>query len=262
MVSQISPKDLVEVRFLHRPPMKILKRSIFHQSLVKERCKYFDKAISVFKCESIEAHVIGSIARGDSDPYSDIDLWFTFDDADISNVLEIRNELFAQIGEVVHVCEPPQNRPPNGIQSSVLIKTVAGLLVLDISLCPKSSAYSIKEAKKIFGDIVLPESTMGYNPQKVTVDDLYRIDFVILFVFGAIKKIVRKEAGACNSLIEQYGYLYQKYNIEVDPFINMDNKYDTIRQVIVNLIKVSNDKQKKALSEVESFLNVVETLED
>ena len=151
----------------------------FHQSLIDARDQVFMAAQKVFHEKAIEAHVFGSVGRNDADPYSDLDIWFTFKDLDIKNTLAQRRESYSSIGNVVHVCEPPQNSPINGVHSFVLYKTPAGLLQVDYYLCPKSTSFQTGESRKIFGDVDLPQGELGINPQKVVVDEAYRVGFVI-----------------------------------------------------------------------------------
>lgn len=48
--------------------------------LVSTREEILKKLGNLFIDSAIEAHVFGSVARGDADFYSDIDIWFTFKD--------------------------------------------------------------------------------------------------------------------------------------------------------------------------------------
>jgi predicted nucleotidyltransferase len=62
------------------------------------------------------------MARGTADEFSDVDVWLTFRNEDMTQALENRFEYYAQIGGIVHIVEPPQNSPVGGIQSTVLYK--------------------------------------------------------------------------------------------------------------------------------------------
>jgi predicted nucleotidyltransferase len=230
----------------------------FYYFLSKIRKKRVEKIVDVFKDFATEAHLHGSMARGDSDNFSDIDVWLTFKDKEFESVLENRFKLYSQVGEVIHVVEPPQNAPINGIQSNVIYKTKAGLLVVDYSLCPESTSFVTEDSKKLFGSIDLPHGISGVNPQKVQVGENYRIDFFISFINGAIKKLVRKTPNALEKMFVEYGYLSERYNLKTEPIINTENTFEALKKVIVKIEKISNEQQKIALSEILNFIKQFE----
>lgn len=236
-----------------------VKSSKFETSLLVSRENFLMKIKDVFKNDAIEAHVFGSVARRDFDPYSDLDVWVTFEDEDIKEAILERFDRYSQIGDVIHVCEPPQNSPIDGVHSSILYKTSAGLLQVDLYLCPRSSSFQTEESKRIIGKIDLPVGSIGLNPKKVAVDKSYRIDFVLVFVFISIKNIVRKEKDALADLFREYGYLHEQYDITADPLINKEHTFKSLRYVISNLMKISNEKQKDTLTEIRGFLQEVES---
>lgn len=99
------------------------KISTFHSSLTDERERILKSIILFFQDKAIEAHIFGSTARGNADAYSDIDIWFTFKDENTAKALAKRFEYYSLIGEIIHVCEPPQNSPINGVHSCVIYRT-------------------------------------------------------------------------------------------------------------------------------------------
>jgi predicted nucleotidyltransferase len=168
--------------------MKIGDISEIEKDMALSRESVLVKIQDIFKTEALEAHVFGSVARNEADVYSDLDIWFTFSDENFEQVKQQRFEYYKQIGEVLNICEPPQNAPLGGICSALLIKFNEVVLVIDIYLCPISTSFITKESKKLFG-INLPSGEIsGYNPQKIQVSDDYRINFFIGFVFNTIKK--------------------------------------------------------------------------
>jgi predicted nucleotidyltransferase len=232
---------------------------MLHKELIQARDKIFKDAQKVLREKAIECHIFGSVARGDSDPYSDLDIWFTFKDKDTNEVIENRLKYYSQIGEIIHICEAPQNRPTDGIHSALLYKTSNDLLqTVDIYLCPISTSFVTKESKRIFGDIDLPQDELSFNTEKFIVDKTYRIDFIIGFTFTSIKRIARKEKGALEPLSREYAYLSERYDITVETITSRENSFANLRQIIANLKKVSNGKQMRALSEIESFSFKVE----
>lgn len=216
-------------------------------NLIAEREDLLNKLETLFKDTAIEAHLTGSVARQQADAYSDIDIWFTFRDEDFDEIYKKRFEYFKKLGDIIHFCEAPQNAPLNGVYSALLVRPQSGvILVVDICLCPLSTAYTVEEGKKLFG-IELPFGVFGYNPKKVVVDKDYRIDFIICFIFNTIKKLARHEQNPLDGLLRQYEFLYKNYDIAVEELDNGEQSISTLEKVIENIQNVANEKQKETL---------------
>jgi predicted nucleotidyltransferase len=207
---------------------------------------------AVFKDIAVEAHLFGSLARGDADVYSDIDIWLVIKDEDYAEVFKNRFEYYSQLGEIININEPPQNAPEGGIHSALLIETGGALVVADIFLCPLSKAFITEQSKKLFG-IDLPKGEAGFNTQKVQVDEDYRINFFIGFIFNTIKKLARKEEGPLNDVFREYGYLYERYNVAAAPLENREHTPQNLEQIIRNTELVATEKQKRALKIIHEF---------
>ena len=227
-------------------------------SLTEDINNKLNNVIETFKNIAVEAHVLGSVARGESDPYSDLDVWLTFKDKDFAHFLENRMKLFNQVGQVIRIIEPHQNAPINGLFSSILYKTANRLLVVDYYLCPQSKAFTTKESKKIFGVYEsLPVKELGLNPQKVTVTDEYRIDFCIGFIFGAIKRLIRKNEQPLDAIFREYNYLREKYNIFVKEIENPEHTFSQLLKIAENIKELSSEKQKEVINEIINFIELV-----
>ncbi len=218
------------------------------------RNKIVEKIKKVFESFALEGHLSGSLAKGNADNFSDVDVWLTFSDKNFPEILENRFEYYSQIGEIVHICEPPQNAPIDGVQSFVLYKTKIGLIPVDYYLCPQSTSITTTEGKNLFGDILLPIGEIKLNPQKKDVSDSYRIDFFISFIFNAIKKIIRKNKNALSTVFREYEYLSERYDIVIPPIANTENAFITLEKIIGNIKKIANEKQKKTLTEIQMFI--------
>lgn len=228
----------------------------FESNLVLAREHLFNKLEKIFDGKTIEAHVFGSIARGTTDAYSDIDIWFTFRDEEFKEVYEKRFEYYALLGDIIHICEPPQNAPVGGVYSAIFVRTGDGCItVIDVYLCPLSTAFIIEDGKKLSG-LDLPKKEkgeIGFNPQKVQVDENYRIDFFICFVFYTLKKLARHKKAPLEDLLRQYDNLSKNFNIQIDPVDTKEQDFDTLEKVIENMKKVSNKKQKETLNVISGF---------
>ncbi len=233
--------------------------SDFHTSLILERESKLNKIKEVFEGVALEGQILGSVARGDSDPYSDLDVWVTFKDEDFSSVMENRMNFFSKIGEVLRVIEPHQNAPIGGIFSAVLFKTSNQLLTIDFYLCPQSTAFITDESKKLFGDdSLLPVGKLGLNPQSKTVTEEYRIDFCTGFLMTTIKRLARKNDQPLDALLKEYGYLRERYGIPVKEISTPEHTFTQLLQVSENLKEVANEEQRKVITEIENFAKIVE----
>lgn len=225
---------------------------MFENDLVISRNIILEKITNLFKGKAIEGHISGSLSRGDSDAYSDIDIWFTFNDNEFDKIKEERLKYYNSIGEIIHICEPPQNAPINGIHSALIIRNNESLIIVDMYLCPLTSSFITNESKKIFG-LDLPLREMGLNPQKIKVNEDYRIDFLICFIFNTIKKIKRNTKSPLDGVIREYNNLGKNYNFQIELIKSNEQNLNTFKSIIVNVQKVSNERQKKTLALISDF---------
>lgn len=253
------PSDSSRYRFtVRRTVLQICSKcynlNVNEPDLISARDQIVDKLENLFDDKAIEAHLFGSMARGDSDAYSDIDIWYVFKDEDFENIYERRFDYYSNLGEIIHFCEPPQNAPIGGLHTALLVKTENVITVVDIYLCPLSTAFVTEESKKLFG-VDLPIGAAGFNPQKVQVNESYRIDFFIGFIFNTIKKIARKKENPLGDVLREYEALNKSYNIEIGPIEPGNNNFKTLETIIENVQKVSSKKQKEALRNILIFAN-------
>jgi predicted nucleotidyltransferase len=220
--------------------------------LISARDKIVGKLENLFDNKAIEAHLFGSLARGDADAYSDVDIWYIFKDEDYGTVYDNRFAYYARLGTIIHSCEPPQNAPNGGLHTALLVQIGDAITVVDVYLCKLSTAFITEESKKLFG-IDLPLGTAGFNTQKVQVGETYRIDFFIGFIFNTIKKIARKKENPLADVLREYEALYKNYNISVEPVEIGSNNLETLENIIENIKKVATEKQKEALTTVLTF---------
>ncbi len=226
------------------------------------RNKILEKIRTVFDEVAIEGHLQGSMARGNTDQYSDIDIWLTFRDENFVAIKESRFEYYRKVGEIVHICEPPQNRPIGGIFSSVIYKIETRLLVVDYVLCPFSTSFRTDDYKYLFGNIELPVGQFKYNPEKVLVSETYRLDFMISIINGSIKKLLRGEGNALKLLIGEYNNLKNQYGIIVEDLMTVDDTFTTLGDVIQKVKKISTKKQQDALIEIEKSINSFQSIRE
>ncbi|MDP3989128.1 MAG: nucleotidyltransferase domain-containing protein [bacterium] len=233
--------------------MKVSVYTDKEQSLILAREIIFKRLEVMFQGKAVEAHVFGSVARGDADAFSDIDIWFTFNDADFEEAYENRFEYYRKTGSILHSCEAPQNAPSDGVHTALLIEEDnKNIVVVDIYLCPLSTAYITDDGKKLFG-VDLPKGSIGFNPKKVQVDENYRIDFFIGFIFNSIKKLARNIENPLKAVLYEYQNKFIDSNIAITPLVNKEQNLETLELIIENIHKIANDKQKEVLVTISAF---------
>ena len=221
--------------------------------LISAREIIFKNTEREFRNKAIESHIFGSVARNDADPYSDLDIWFTFEDRVFSEIFENRFKYYNNIGKIIHACEAPQNAPVGGVHTALIMEIEPGYLTMvDIYLCPLSTSYITDEAKKLFG-IDLPQGTIGFNPQKIQVAEDYRINFFICFIFNTIKKIIRKSEYSLDDVIREYNNLRNNYGFNIEVLVNEVHDISTLEEIIKNTQTVANEKQKITLNLILNF---------
>jgi len=225
----------------------------FEQELQISRSQILDGLTRLFSEQAIEAHVFGSLARGDEDAYSDIDIWFTFSEEDFSEIHKNRFNYYKKIGDIFHSYEPPQNAPIAGVQTTLFFKNnTRSIIVVDISLCPFSTSFIPGEGKRLFGTDI-QKGEIGLNPQKVEMSAEYRIDFFIGFIFNSIKKLVRKTPNPFAGLFREYEYLHLRYRFCLPTLDGNDENLETLERIIKSVETVANEKQKNALVLIKAF---------
>lgn len=232
--------------------MDLPTKSEIEKSLILSRNNLIEKLEGLLKNKSVEAHIFGSVARDDADAYSDIDIWFTFNDIDYADMYKNRFEYYNQIGNIIHYCEAPQNAPIDGVHTALLVEESDNIVVVDVYLCPFSTAYITDDGKKLFGED-LPSGSIGYNPNKIKVDENYRIDFFIGFIFNSIKKLARKKDNPLEAVLYEYQNKFVDSSVAITPLASDEQNLKTLELIIENVHKIANDKQKRTLITIRDF---------
>lgn len=212
--------------------------------------------VDLFKDTAIEAHVFGSIAKGTNDALSDIDIWITFKDEEIEQVLENRMTSYAKFGEIILLHEMQNNFPLNGIQTAVLYKIEEELIRVDFYLCPLSSSRILPDSKVLFEKQKIQVGSIIPETKRTPRDISDRITFFIFMCFNGIKKVVRGDAAFTDFLISEF----KKYEKDIPELMTVprESTFEMIKKSLDVLNKVSNKEQKNAIFEVRFFMKKIE----
>ncbi len=209
-----------------------------------------------FKDDAVEAHIFGSTARGTNDALSDIDVWITFEDEKIREVIENRMISYIKFGHIVLLHEMQNNFPLNGIQTAIIYKIENELVRIDFYLCPFSSSRILPDSKVLFENKRVETGNIIPETKRTPRDISDRITFLISMCFNGIKKIVRGDADFTDFLISEF----HKDRKEIPELASVPNEptFDMLRKALSVLNTVSNSEQKAAISEINEFLARVE----
>ena len=158
-----------------------------------ERDDILERAVAAFKREGAAAvHLFGSLARGDGDHLSDVDLWITVPDDKIHTLVARRFEIFGSIADILIYHEAPRNRPLGGSYTLVIHCIGDVLIQCDYYLAPESTSVILPEARRLSGSQALPRGPWTLDKDAVVTEDRReRIDFLICMSFIGIKKVLR-----------------------------------------------------------------------
>jgi hypothetical protein len=110
----------------------------------------------------------------------------------------------------------------------------------------------------MFG-VDLPKGTIGFNPNKIKVNEDYRVDFFIGFIFNSIKKLARNKEKPLESVLYEYQNKFIDSNIVITPLDSKDQNIATLEKIIENVYEISNDRQKETLVIIRDFARKILT---
>jgi predicted nucleotidyltransferase len=220
---------------------------------IARRDELLTRTATTFAGERAAAiHLFGSLARGDGDDLSDIDLWITVPDDKIEHLIERRFEVFNGIAEVVISHEAPRNRPPGGSYSLVIHRVGEVLIQTDYYLAPDSTSVILPEARHLYGDDSLPRGPWILDSTAEVVRDIYeRVDFLICMSFIGIKKSLRGDIVFLTFLSREYRRFWSTYRIEPIDVETLDDVLQ-LRSSLATLLGVSTARQSVAIAAVDA----------
>ncbi len=226
---------------------------ILQGNLIEARDQKLSAIVDYFKDVALEAHLAGSLATGASDALSDIDIWFTFDDKEIVDVVGRRFDIYNKLGNVVMYHEAQQNFPLNGNYSLVIYETPAGLLQVDYCMSPLSSSRIPPDTKVLFEKTPVQRGEVVYDPKRIKREFSDKVSFVICMCFVGIKKIVRGDDKFMDFLVFEYQDIRARMFTAL-PLVTNRNSFETIKEILGNLSTVSTTDQKKGIEHIKKFL--------
>lgn len=213
-----------------------------------------------FEPYATEAHIMGSVARGEHDAFSDIDIWVTYEDSMIQEAIENRMGTYKKFGEIVLLHEMQNNYPLNGIQTAIVYKIDVELFRVDFYLCPLSSSTKKPGSKVLFEKKEVPVGEIIPETKRAQRDASDRVTFLICMCFNSIKKIARGNTRFMDFLSREFKKLEEFNDVKGLPELPVEGSFDSIRSALSVLEGISNDEQKRSIDVILEFMGRVERM--
>lgn len=235
------------------------------QEFVNQRLQLIDQFVSRLKdsAEShgaLAVHLLGSLGRKSFDGFSDIDVWITFGDTEIRDIVETRTAMYSEIGKILTYHESPQNSPVGGAYSLVLYQTDYGPLQVDFYLAPLSNSCVAAQSTPILERVEIPIGEWVLNRGGSAEQSLgERIDFLTCMSFIAVKKLARGHLAFLQFLDDVYQQTVQTYGLR-QSIIATIVSFDSLQTMLESLAPCASGDQLEAIREVIAFSTRVKRL--
>lgn len=239
----------------------------FKQKRIEGRKQLLEKIIETFKSMNpVAIHQFGSGTKGFKDEFSDIDIWITFKDSKIKDVLNKLNKIFRDIAPILIRHHSKSWSPVGGSANSVIHDTEFGPFVVDYYISKLSETLIKKDSKVLFGDNSLKRGDWRLNKEvNKDIPDSHTlkkdIDLLLDLIFVGIKGIVRKWEGDdfVNILRTVHKNFRKRYDEKIKRRrISLSFKSDY--RLLSDLYRIANKGQRRAISKIRRYTKQVETL--
>jgi len=235
----------------------------FKKEKIMGRDRLFQKIMATFKAlDSVAIHQFGSGRYGYQDEFSDFDLWITFPDDRIKQMVKNSEEIFSSVAPIFVKSSAPQNSPIGGSYTLVLYNTDHGLYHVDYYFAPKSGSNVRSDAKYLYGDDSLPRGEWILdrdNSEKWTYEHVF--DQMLAMSYILNKAIVR---GGWN--VDMAKYLrdlykdYQEITNKTLPSLPNSDDFEFMKELYKNILPYGNEHQQKAVKKLSEYSKLIEKL--
>jgi hypothetical protein len=215
------------------------------------RAELLARAIEAFAArQALAIHQFGSLARGDGDALSDLDLWITVPDERLPGVDRQRAGTYRRVADVLIRHEAAQNSPLGGRYSLVIHRTATGLYHIDYYLAPRSTSVILPEARALYGDDSLPRGSWQLNvPASAATSVAERVAFLPCLAFIGVKKVRRRDAAFMGFLAAEYRRFIAQYHLPLEA-IGDAPRLATIERLLRQVARVADRRQRRAIEEI------------
>ncbi len=239
----------------------------FRQKRIEGRKQLLEKIIDTFKSSHpVAIHQFGSGTNGFKDEFSDIDIWITFKDDEIENVVKKLNTIFKNIAPIVVRHYSKSWSPIDGSANSVIHETKNGLFIVDYYISKYSETVIKEDSVVLYGDDTLPRGEWRLNKEvNKSIRDSHilkkDINLLLNLIFISSKGIVRewKNDDFVNTLKTVHRNFRKRHKKKIKRRrISLSFRVDY--RLLADLYAISSKNQKKAILKIKEYLQQVNGL--
>lgn len=235
----------------------------FKKRRIKGRERLLQKILEVFKeLTPVAIHQFGSGAYGYKDEFSDLDIWITFEDNKIEQVVRDQKRIFKSMAPILIQHKSKKNSPIGGSATLVIYNIEQELFQVDYYLSKLSETVIKDDAKILFGDDTLIRGEWRLDKEASERKSLQkRITFLVVMAFISIKGVIRewKSPEFENTIETAYKKVGELSKSNLKP-LPQKLSFELIYSLLDNLAPLTNREQKKALETIDSFTKTVQTI--
>lgn len=235
----------------------------FKQKRIEGRKELLEKIIEIFKkLNPVAIHQFGSGASGYKDEFSDIDIWVTFKDDQIDEIVKQREKIFKSIGSILIKHESKTNSPLGGSATLILYNNADGIYQVDFYISKVSETVILKDARVLYGSDSFPRGEWKLSPGLKERKGLGRMmNFLIVMSFILTKGVIRKwERGDLEEIIKKAYMMVQEKSGTTLKQLPGKISFKLIYNILENLYPLANNKQRQAITKIKDFAKEVQKL--
>lgn len=216
----------------------------FKKTRIEGRKRLLIKILKIFKqFKPTVIYQFGSGASGYKDEFSDLDIWITFPENEISTVLKNQSKIFKSISPVLLKHSSKSWSPKGGSATQIIHKTEYGLFQVD---------YYISTLRK--ANIIIRDTGESHTFKK-------DLTLILALSFTLVKGIIRdwKSPDFVNNIKIVYKRILENYGKKIK-HRQVKLSFKFIHTLLIDLYPLANNTQKKAIDKIRSYTEEVEAL--
>lgn len=244
-----------------------MDREKFRQKKIEGRKQLLEKIIDTFKSSHpVAIHQFGSGTTGFKDEFSDIDIWITYEDNKINDVLKQLSNILRDIAPVLIKHHSKSWSPVGGSANSIVHDTEFGPFVVDYYISKLSETVIKEDSKVLFGDDSLKRGAWKLN--KEVDKDMHDshtqrgdINLLLDLIFISIKGIVRKweDDDFLNTLRAVHRDSRKRYDGKIKRR-RISLSFRSNYRLLSDLYHIANKSQRRAIFKIRRYAKQVEAL--
>lgn len=239
----------------------------FRQKRIEGRKQILEKIIDTFKSlHPVAIHQFGSGTTGFRDEFSDIDIWITFKDSEIENILTRLNRIFKSIAPVLVRHHSKSWSPVGGSANSIIHETEFGLFIVDYYISKFSETVVKEDFSVLYGDDSLKRGEWRLNKEvNKDIRDLHTlrkdINLMLALILISTKVIIRKwESDDFLNTLKVVHRDFRKRYGEIIKRRRISLSYKSDYRLLGDLYLLASKGQRRAISKIRKYAKEVNAL--